>query len=128
MTRVLALFAALAVFATIVGCSQSPVQVGPDASGSTVTLRPGQGLTIELESNASTGFRWAFTTEPDAAVLALAGNDYQAPSADLLGAPGKEAWRFTAVKAGTTSLTLVYARPWESVMPEKTFTLTVEVK
>lgn len=99
-------------------------------SGRTVSLRPSDTLVVTLESNASTGFAWALTGKPDAAILELASSDYVAPTATatpmLVGAPGEEVWRFRANGEGSTSLELTYRRA-SGETAGTPFTVTVQV-
>jgi len=98
------------------GAADPPKTVNLEASdaGRTVSLRPSDTLVVTLESNASTGFAWALTGKPDAALLELVSSDYVAPTATatpmLVGAPGEEVWRFRATGEGSTTLELTYRR------------------
>ncbi len=98
----------------LVACDESSpaksVELSVKDNGKDVQLRPGDELTVTLESNASTGFRWVLVEKPDPAILELAGSDYIAATTDLLGAPGEEVWRFEAVESGETILELSYQR------------------
>ncbi|MCL6450069.1 MAG: protease inhibitor I42 family protein [Acetobacteraceae bacterium] len=120
----------LALCAGPAGCGRSTVFVSADASGTAITLRPGQRLVVELPSNPSTGFQWTLWTPPDATVLAPEGSEFVAPpsSSPAVGQAGKELWQFSATAQGKTGFTLAYARPWESRPPESEFTLSVEVR
>ena len=103
------------------------------ADGSTQQLKLGEVMEITLESNQSTGYSWfASVSNPD--VLAQMGEpEYieptQSSSTMILGAPGTETFMFQGTDAGSATITLDYKRPWEKdVAPEKTITITVEVK
>jgi predicted secreted protein len=103
------------------------------ADGSTQQLKLGEIMEIILESNPSTGYSWfASVSNPD--VLAQMGEpEYVEPtesgSTMILGAPGTETFMFQGSDAGSATITLDYKRPWEKdVAPEKTITITVEVK
>ncbi len=104
------------------------VSLTEGASGSTITASPGSGVSIVLESNASTGYHWIVSTAPSEQVLAeLAGSgEYTAPVTDLIGAPGKQTFLYRAVAAGTTTLALDYVAPGTGAVG-KSFTLTVRV-
>jgi inhibitor of cysteine peptidase len=90
-------------------------------------------MAITLESNPSTGYSW-FATSSNLDVIAQMGEaQYQEPQSSsttpIVGAAGTETLSFEAVKAGTATLTLDYKKGWETdVAPEKTITITVEVK
>lgn len=103
------------------------------ADGTTQQLKKGEVMSITLESNPSTGYSW-FATISNAPVLVQMGEpQYQAPtessSTPILGASGTQTFYFQAAETGTTTLTLDYKRGFETnVAPEKTVSLTVEVK
>lgn len=99
--------------------------------GSLVELRSGQVLVVTLESNPTTGYRWE-VSEVDESVLAQIGEaEFQeAPKEDeqMVGVGGTETFRFESAP-GSTTLTLVYHRSWETdVEPLETFTVEVTVR
>lgn len=49
------------------------------------------------------------------------------PQSTLLGAGGTVRYRFRAAAQGTTKLTLSYSRSFESVPPQRTFDVTINV-
>ncbi|WP_280358303.1 protease inhibitor I42 family protein [Nocardia otitidiscaviarum] len=107
----------------------SPVTVDRSANGTELDVRPGQRLLIRLPSNPSTGYSWG-TVRFDQGILIQDGDpDYQAdPGPDMPGKGGTETWAFRAERPGTTTLELVYARPWEEPSDaDERFTLTVRV-
>jgi predicted secreted protein len=120
----------------------APTEITLDAgdNGRRVQLQEGDALIISLESNPSTGYGWeldqAQLSIESLPVLRQTGSEYQArqvlgsSAADagqpLLGAPMTQVLRFEAVRAGETSLHLVYRRPWEDVPPLDSFSLEVE--
>jgi len=117
------------------GSSSTPKQVSVDSSysGKEVEIAADGLLTVTLESNQTTGFQWELTSISDQAVLEKVDQKYMAPEATqngapLVGAPGEEVWTFKALQKGESTISMGYSRPWESVPPAKTFTLTVTVK
>jgi len=116
----------------IVSSGNVALSLDVTASGTTQQLAIGQVLAITLESNPSTGYAW-LVGQVDPAILTQLGDPtYQEGETDttpVVGAPGTETYYFQAAATGTTTLTLEYKRGWETnVAPEKTFTITVEVK
>lgn len=108
------------------------VTLDANADGTTQQLKVGEVMAIVLESNPSTGYSW-FATISDPAILVQLGEpQYQEPSSSstpVLGAAGTQTFFFQAAATGTTTLTLDYKRSFEvNVAPEKTVTITVEVK
>jgi C1A family cysteine protease/predicted secreted protein len=120
----------------------APTELTLEASddGRRVQLHEAEVLVISLESNPSTGYGWeldqAQLSIESLPVLRQTGSEYQArqvldssaaePAQPLLGAPMTQVLRFEAVRAGETSLNLVYRRPWEDVPPLDSFSLEVE--
>jgi inhibitor of cysteine peptidase len=101
-------------------------------NGSEVELAPGEGLSITLESNPSTGFRWE-VAEIDESILQQAGEAHYAPAdpgqPPLPGQGGRETLRFQAVGPGRTTVQLAYRRSWEKdVEPRKTYSLHIVVQ
>lgn len=102
-------------------------------NGSKVSLKLGDSLSIELESNPSTGYSWQ-VSGADQSVLAAAGEpQFNLPSGATArpGAPGTQTFVFNAVGKGTTTLSLIYVRPWEKDVtptPPNTFSVQVTVE
>jgi inhibitor of cysteine peptidase len=101
-------------------------------NGSEVELALGEDLTITLESNPSTGFRWE-VAEVDESILQKVGEAHYAasdPGQPLLpGQGGREALRFQAIGTGRTTLQLAYRRSWEKdAEPQKTYSLHILVQ
>jgi inhibitor of cysteine peptidase len=95
--------------------------------GGNVALEPGQLLSVVLDANPTTGYRWD-PIDLDEAVLAQVSGEFNAPATDAVGASATQTLIFRAVAPGATTLTLAYARPWESVEPAETFTVQVAVQ
>jgi inhibitor of cysteine peptidase len=117
-------FLSLALFS---GCGARGTQVTDADNGKQITIQPGQVVTVTLESNPTTGYSWQ-VMEIDNAILVQEGDpEYKQASGTggLVGAGGTETFRFKAIAAGETTLSLGYARPWESVPPIQTFTIQV---
>ncbi|MGH2600992.1 MAG: protease inhibitor I42 family protein [Dehalococcoidia bacterium] len=89
-----------------------------------------QQFAIVLNSNRTTGFSWSLSEDfLDQAVVELVSHQYVPAQTGLLGAGGKECWIFQADSPGTVTITLNYARPWETdVPPAQTATFEVIVR
>ncbi|MGE5422204.1 MAG: protease inhibitor I42 family protein [Ignavibacteriales bacterium] len=98
-------------------------------NGQTITIKPGETIQVQLVSNPSTGFTWAYVEKPDAAIVSVAESYYDPNSSTvpLVGAAGKQTWDIKGLKEGAVTLDLMYARPWESVQPAQTFKLYIVV-
>jgi inhibitor of cysteine peptidase len=97
-----------------------------------IKVAAGDTVKVVLGSNPSTGFSW--TEQANIADTSIIRQDKHetvaaANSDKVVGAAGTEEWTFTAVKTGTTTVSMDYSRPWEG--GEKgvwTFKLNVMVK
>jgi inhibitor of cysteine peptidase len=109
------------------GANLEAVVLDAAKNGSTVELKKGQSLVVELEGNPSTGYNWQ-AADLDEAILKQVGEPEFEAESDLVGAPGTVTLRFEAAGAGQVELKLVYQRPWEeAVEPLETFTVQVTV-
>jgi inhibitor of cysteine peptidase len=101
------------------------VTVGAAANGKTVRLEVGATLVVRLAGNPTTGYTWS-TKTVDRRVLRPLPIGYTA-SRNLPGSGGVFRIRFRAIARGTTTLRLVYARPFEHTAPPRRFSLRVVV-
>ena len=127
------MFLMATVFLGLLACSLATTKelsVDIASAGKEVTLATGGTLTITLESNFTTGYSWNETAEiGDKTVIQQTDHKYQPPGTPMPGAGGKEVWIFKALKAGKSTISMGYARPFEKgVAPVKTFSLNVVVK
>lgn len=96
--------------------------------GTTVEVEVNDTFKVVLKGNPTTGYSWtALISEEDAGILRQVGEPTYIPDSDLTGAGGTYTFVFEAMAPGEAVLKLEYARPWESVPAEKTFTVTVRV-
>jgi len=100
-------------------------------NGKTLSLGHATTVTITLAGNATTGYSWA-VTKMEGTALEQAGEIQYTPSRarpGMAGSGGTSTATFRAVKAGTSTITLAYARPWENGQPPaKTFQVTITVE
>jgi inhibitor of cysteine peptidase len=104
------------------------IHLDQKASGSTVSITPGQRIAITLSANPTTGYSWNVVTPPDPAVLKQVSNTFVAPSAAPMGAGGFDAWLFEGVAPGTTNFKLSYFRTFSPTEKGSDFELNVTVK
>ncbi len=93
----------------------------------TVTIGVNQQFVIALGSNPTTGYSWQ--ESHDQTMLELLEKVYKEPAQEgVVGTGGIEYFRFKAVKAGQTEITLVYQRPFgeEEILEQKVFTVYVK--
>ena len=109
-------------------CAASPPASGPTvtidcstfesqgANGAPVArdvgVTVGQGFTVILCSNASTGFSWEQPTWVGDASVDLLQRGVQQTVGAAPGAAGTESFEFKATKAGTTVIHFTYSQPW----------------
>ncbi len=90
-----------------------------------LAVKPDDDFLIALASNPSTGYRWSATVSGSKAVTAK-GSAYQSRAPGMPGAGGQQVFSFQAGHAGTATISLAYARPWEkNVKPIKQLFFTV---
>ncbi len=98
-----------------------------DDSGRAVELREDGELEIILKGNPTTGYSWS-VEKYAADILRPVGEPEYTPDSNLIGSGGTYRYVFKAVAAGTTPLTLIYHRSWETnTPPETTFGVMVNV-
>ena len=95
--------------------------------GQMVTIGAGQQFVIALGSNPTTGYSWQESY--DQTMLELVEKTYK-EEADkgVVGAGGVEYFRFKALKAGETEITLTYEQPWEGGGVGETKVFTIKIK
>jgi inhibitor of cysteine peptidase len=136
----------LVLFSTIIllsGCSSSAaldskavsVEISQDNMNSQTDIRKSvevniiQSLVVSLPANPSTGFSWTEAKVSDTSVITQSDRKEVAAASGMPGASGTTIWTFKPAKAGQTTITMDYSRPWEGgEKGVKTFTLSVVVK
>ncbi len=110
----------------IAGCA-SGVKTYTD-SGQAISVGANQEFIIALDSNPTTGYSWQ--ESHDETIIKLVEKTYkQGEQAEkgLVGAGGVEYFRFKALKAGETRITMTYQRPWEKeALEQKVFTVKIK--
>ena len=132
MSRFIFILATLAVILILAtACSKTPqtATLTSANNGGKVEVKVGGQIIVNLDSNPSTGYTWE-AQSLDATMFKQVGDSvFSSSSPGLVGSGGTLALTFDTLKAGTSMLTLVYHRPWETgVDPTNTFTVTVKAK
>ena len=133
------LASALLIISSLVGgCSATPSGIPADAvvagaseNGSTVRLRSGQMLVVELQSNPATGYVWQLVREPNAQYLLVDGTKTRQSDAERANESQIETQyiRFVAQEAGETTLELNYVIPAAGPGPEtRRYTLDLVIE
>ena len=82
-------------------------------NGTHVQVERGAEITVELKENPTTGYRWV-TGSIDEAFLVPAGDEFVPPDRKTRGAGGLRRFFFRAKIEGSTTLTLINKRAWQS--------------
>ncbi len=96
--------------------------------GKSVSAAVGQKIIVTLSGNPTTGFNWALTKIDGPSVKESGKMEYvQDDAKGKVGVGGKFTFTFEAVKAGKSTVTLDYKRPFEKTAASA-MTFTVDVK
>jgi predicted secreted protein len=95
--------------------------------GKTVTAILQQTILVQLRGNATTGFTWLLTGTNGNSVSATGPSTYTPDPGGAVGAGGTFSFPFVAQKAGDTTLSFSYERPWEPNSVVQTFSVTINV-
>ncbi len=130
MKKLYALLVLTLLLGFLTGCSSKGSTFTEANNGQPTTIQVGGKVVVELEANPSTGYTWE-ASNLDTTILKQSGETEYKPasSTPMPGQGGTQVLRFEAVGPGTTTLILIYHRPFEtSVAPIKTFTIKVTVE
>ena len=107
------------------GSDDSSASVPVFHEGDSITVKDGQEFVIALTANPSTGYTWS--AGPNDNVKYMSSKQVNA-SSGAIGAAGTQELKFTAIKTGSNTLELAYARQFEGgVPPAETVSFPVEV-
>ena len=130
MKKILQILTLSLILGLLAGCSPKESNLTDANNGQPATIKVGSRIIVELASNPSTGFTWE-ASDLDTSVLKQLGEPEYKPasSTPLPGSGGTQVLRFEAVAPGTTTLTLICHRTFETnVPPAKTYTIKVTVE
>jgi inhibitor of cysteine peptidase len=98
-------------------------------NGTRVEVKSGGEITLTLDGNPSTGYTWEAKDLDKAMFEQLGDPVFISSNPGQVGSGGTLTITFKSLKAGSSTLTLIYHRPWEvGVDPLDTFSVTVTVK
>jgi inhibitor of cysteine peptidase len=100
------------------------VNLSEDDSGGARALRLGDEVTVVLDENPTTGYRWH--ADIDTARLQLTDDQYQGAERPV-GAGGTRRMTFALIKAGPARLHLVKRRSWEQTVVAE-FDMVLDVR
>jgi predicted secreted protein len=93
----------------------------------TIQVKVGEGFTIRLEANETTGYTWRGNELFDRSYLEFTGSPYQPAQPQRPGSGGEQLYYFKALKAGTTQIRLTHKRSWEATSSDKIMVFTVRI-
>ncbi len=130
---VLALMAFLAAgCGSQVDSAEGLLQLGEADNGQSFAVEVGDTIEVMLPGNPTTGFEWtAALSDEDATLVKRQGEPAyvsESPDETMVGGGGVYTFTFKTVAAGQAELKLIYARSFESVPPEQTFTVTLTIE
>ena len=97
--------------------------------GSQVEVKSGGQIIITLDGNPSTGYTWEVKDLDSVMFEQVSDPVFNSSNPGLVGSGGTLTLTFKSLKAGASTLTLIYHRPWETgVDPLDTFTVAVTVR
>ncbi len=111
---------------TVTPTAAQPAVYLVNDSGRTVPLGVGQGLTIRLPENPTTGYAWNASVTDGLLIVDSAYTPDPHPT-NMVGVGGTRTWTVRGVRAGTQQFDAVYVRPFDPELPAGEFNLTVQV-
>jgi predicted secreted protein len=81
-------------------------------SGQSLSVLPGDTISIELPGNPATGFDWAFEWQENS-IFDLVKKEYRTPENNNIGAGGMHFFLFKINKSGQGTIKLKYWQEWE---------------
>jgi len=105
------------------------VKLDASTNGGRIEVARGQTVVVSLESNPTTGYSWELSKLDQDVLRQVGDSTYQSSHPHRLGSGGLQTFHFEAGNAGTTTLVLIYRRPWEkSLDPADTYTVEIGVR
>ena len=92
---------------------EKELTLAAENSGQQFELFKNTDITIALEANPTTGYRWTIS-ELDTSILTEIEKVSFDTDSENIGAPGIQTFRFKSIRTGKTRLKLIYQRPWET--------------
>jgi inhibitor of cysteine peptidase len=106
-------------------------QVGKAENGKRLQVPVGQYVLVRLLGNPTTGYQWQTAGVTGRSLQSLAADPQYVPAPSkpgMVGSGGTYNFKFHAERPGTTTIKLVYVRPWEKNRPAvDTFMCTIDV-
>lgn len=130
--RILTVIVVLMCLVGLASCKRGPanwsanhVVTEADLPGR-ISAHVGETIAVSLASNASTGYSWHCTWQPEGALVKLA-EKTESSGTNMPGAGGKTHFILKAEQAGRVVVTVQYGRWWQGGEREKPRRLTITV-
>lgn len=101
---------AMSMIAPVAIAAPADIPLTGANSGKATTLRRGQPASVELQTNASTGYGWTVDADRGIKVTLL---KTVATRPGIVGAPSIATYRVVGTRRGAYRIVFRYARPWE---------------
>jgi inhibitor of cysteine peptidase len=101
---------AMSMIAPVAIAASGDVPPSGANSGKATTLRRGQPASVELQTNASTGYSWKVDADRGISVTLVT---TVATRPGMVGAPSLATYRVVGTRRGTYRIVFRYMRPWE---------------
>jgi inhibitor of cysteine peptidase len=101
---------AISIIAPAAVAAPADIPLAGANSGKTTTLRRGQSASVELQTNASTGYGWKVDADRGISVTLVT---TVATRPGMVGAPSLATYRVVGTKRGKYRIVFRYMRPWE---------------
>lgn len=114
----------------LIGCAAGFThQVTEEQNDSQIQVKLGDGLQVALAGNPTTGYAWEIAENNSNMLAPQREVEYQPEKTNLVGSGGTFIFTFKAIFKGTSSLKLIYRRPFENdIPPNRKFNLTILVE
>lgn len=77
-----------------------------------IELKVNSIIELEIPSNPSTGYSWAWNNESSVEVVDTIEKTFKRNPEPLVGAGGKEFWTFKGLQSGIDTVELIYRQEW----------------
>ena len=105
------------------------IAVDDSANGREIVMHRGDVLAINLNENATTGFRWEIHSKPEGLRESVSPQEGSEATPRLPGQGTTRHFRFQALHKGAGEIHLQYRRSWEhDKVPARSFKLKVRVQ
>ncbi len=118
----------LFIFAAFVSCSTETRVIKLGDTEETVSFKNGETISLSLQSQLSTGYRWSIEKKPDFIEI-ISQNEVITDDAQMAGGFDYQVFKIKAVKPGEGDIILQYFQPWKKEEnPYKSKKIKITVK